>query len=72
MKIQKIFVFGVIILIAVSSLSGCTDNTEEDENIPDDGDYVPPPPDDNQNADNLDIEITITGSSYSKVETRYF
>jgi len=68
MKIQKIVIFGIVILMAVGNLSGCTDK-DDDENISDNGDYVPPPPDNNQNVEDLEIEIIETGSSYTKVET---
>ena len=67
MKIQKIGVFAIVVLLFIAAFSGCTENVN-DENIPDNGDHGPPP-DDNQNVDDLEIEITQTGSSYSKVET---
>ena len=69
MKIQKIVVFGIIVLLAIAGLSGCTDKVDDDENVPDNGDYIPPPPNDNQNGNFDEIEITMTGSSYSKVVT---
>jgi len=69
MKIQKIVVFGIVVLLAVVGLSGCTDKVDDDENVPDNGDYIPPPPDDSQNGNDVEIETTITGSSYSKVVT---
>ena len=69
MKIQKIVIFEIIVLLIVAGLSGCTDKVDDDENLPDNGDYIPPPPDNNQNGDDVEIEITMTGSSYSKVET---
>lgn len=69
MKLQKIVVFGIIILLVIVGLSGCTDEKDNDENVPDNGDNIPPPPDGNQNGNYEEIEITHTGSSYSKVET---
>ena len=56
-----------MILLLVASLSGCTDQENKDDNSQDNGNYNPPP-DDNQNG-NDEIEITMTDSSYSKVET---
>ena len=71
MELKKIIIiFTIIISLMTVGLSGCTNQTNDNENINgnENGNENDLPGPNGQNNQNLEIEITQTGSSYSTVD----